>query len=362
MKNLVFSLFLVLTAVSLFGQNKRHEIRLKQPGHSISTDFSFNEILDKRFITDNVGYVQKGLTNRKVVADIKGGFNRTVSDFINEMINPRGDAEELSCIIHEFNVAELTTFTKESGICRISIEIARKIGSEYYSLGNFYAEIEEGKLDATGSHHKRISSALLNCITQFMHSEWKQQEGYLIDLESNSPNCDLTTVPKAGLYASFNRICSGHTLDYNLNTLTPIDYKQAERYEHISSKDASQETSRVMYISDGTDIYMHASRYSYNSYYVKAQAYGRFLYFEDYLSSAGALAEASPITALVTTGTRGIVLDTTNGKIAVLTNNLLRELSQDYPDIYQVYLSSEQKRADKKQVILALNQAYHSAG
>ncbi|MEL7423281.1 MAG: hypothetical protein AAFN81_09845 [Bacteroidota bacterium] len=361
MKNLVSFLFLLLVTTSLFGQSKRHEIRLKQPTHSVSTDFFFNEILDKRFITDNVGYVQKGLTNRKVVAGIKGGFERAITDFINEMINPRGGAEELSCIIHEFNVAELTTFTKESGICRITIEIARKVGSEYYSLGNFYAEIEEGKLDATGSHHKRISNALLNCITQFMQSEWKQQEGYLIDLRDDSPNCDLTSVPKAGLYASFNRMCSGHPLDYNFNALIPIEYKQAERYEHISGSEANQETSNVMYISDGTDIYMHASRYSYNSYFVKAQAYGRFLYFEDHLSSAASLAAASPITALVTTGKRGIVLDTTNGKIAVLTNNFLRELTQDHPDIFQTYLGSEQKRADKKQVIMALNQAYHSA-
>lgn len=358
MNKIVLSLLLITLVLPLFGQNKRHEIRLRYQNSPISTDFLFNEIIDKRFVIDNIGYVQKGLTNRKVLANLKGDFEETVGDFIGEMINPRDASKVLSCIIHEFNVSEVTTFSTEAGICRITIEIAKKVDSVYYSLGSFYAEIEERKLDATGSHSDRISSALFNCIAQFAQSEWEKQEGYEIDLKNYSPNCNLENIPSPGLYSSLNRLCSNQALDTFINELNPIDYNKAERYRYVPTKSLEREKRSVMYISDGIDIYMHASRYSYDSYFIKAEAYGKFLYFEDHLSNVAGLAEASPVTALLTTAKRGIILDTTNGKIAVLTNNFLRELLADNPKIYNAYLESEQKTEDKKRAILELNETY----
>lgn len=338
---------------SLNAQGKQHKIKLKATVDPISTDFQFSEILDKRVIRDNIGYVQKGLANKKVPAVFEKSLETSLGVLLDEIIVPVDPVTSLSCIIHEFTVSELTTFNTEKGICRISMEIARKKGSSYYSLGTFYAEVEEGRMDATKSHINRICAVLQRCLLDFNLSGWRESEGYLIDLSVYTGNCQLAEIPEPGIYSSLNAICGGLPGEPLAHSLVSIDFKKADRYELVSSGDSN--TRNAMFVSDGEDIYMHASRYSYQDYFIKAIARGRYLYFEDFTSSSPSLSEVSPVGGLLTTSVRGIIVDTSTGKISILTDGFMEKLVEDHPSIGPFYNQSKKELSDKKRVILELN-------
>lgn len=355
---LLFFFLLGITFVS-FGQKKFHVITLEKEVDPVSTNIKCVEVIDRRLIKTNIGFAQKGLSNRKVLAQLEGPFEETVKRTVNRIMASEENAQEVVFVIHEFNVSERTSAMKERGICRIEIEFAVKKDSSYFSLGSHFFGREQGGADVTKKHPDRILTCLSKCIEKFMESGWDGSLGEEIDLSELSANAyDFTQIPEKGLYASFNTLGRNKPMpDFENEFFRQDEKTKIERYI-FKPVDKADKLKRVMFISDGENLYMHASRYCYQKYFIKAQHYGRYIYFEDKFSDANAGVAFGLIGYAATNKSRGIILDTTNGKVSLLDDSLIFNCSKDFPDILAVYKDSKRKLADRKKAIIQINEKY----
>ena len=159
MKKLLSIIFL-FSVFNAYSQTKSHSIELgiKQP--VVNADINCIKVIDKRLVKNNIGFVQKGLVNRKVAAVFSEDFSTYLQGQINTLITDNPNQQDLVLIFHELNVSELTGAVSEKGFCGMEIEFARQKDTSLYSLGSFTFEIEEKSLDVTNRHFNRIINRL----------------------------------------------------------------------------------------------------------------------------------------------------------------------------------------------------------
>ena len=97
--------------------------------------------------------------------------------------------------------------------------------------------------------------------------------------------------------------------------------------------------------SDGKEIFINASNYSFENYFVKSRLMGRYIYFQDIISPPGI--ETGYLYGAVggaivagATKRRGIVLDTKTGITHVLTQNKLEYILSEHPTLLNEYQNS----------------------
>ena len=199
----LFSIIILFSFINTYAQTESHAIELgiKQP--VVNADINCIKVIDKRLVKNNIGFVQKGLANRKVAAVFSENFSTYLQGQINTLITDNPKQQDLVLIFHELNVSEKTGAASENGFCRMEIEFARQKDTSLYSLGSFSTEIEEKALDVTNRHYFRIIAGLMICIEKFNATDWKNNEGELID-DNQSVTYDYKTIPEEGLYSSFS--------------------------------------------------------------------------------------------------------------------------------------------------------------
>ena len=350
--------FLMIFTYLLHAQSDVHIVKLNITNPLIR-GLKCVEVIDKRIATENIGFAQKGMMNRKVAVQLEGPFNTYLKENINKIFFDEENPKELVFIFHELNVAERTTAFSEVGFCRMDIEFAEYRGEELYSLGRFDYEIEKGGMsDVTKKHADRIVGCLQKCIVAFYQSDWKNVEDKLINFNEEKKETLNTynyhKIPKKGVYASFSKLGKEEPIeDVNFRVVKIPDFPKLERYKIVGMD--KKEARKVMFISDGENIYIHSTRYCALNHFTKSKHLGKYIYFEDRYSDPGATMALGLLGAAASNTLRGIVLDTTTGLTSILKQDSLIILLLEHPIILDDYNKSKGKLADRRKALVQLN-------
>lgn len=366
-RNLLILNFVFLFFTLSYSQKTPHKVDLKNYILTpVKTNFVCSKVIDKRLITNNIGFAQKGLENKKVPAILNGDFGKVIKDHANLIIKKNQNPEHIIFIIHELNVSERTSGMSEKGICNIEIEFIKEIDTMYYSLGTYTQQIEEKGIDVTNRHGDRITKGLRNCILDFNNSDWINKTNLeRIDLNEAIHPYNFKIIPAKGLYLSFSKMGKNEPMaEFDIRFGQVERGSKLQRYD-LKIMDKENKNKRVMFISDGRNIYMHASRYCYRKYFIKAKHIGRYIYFEDRFSgndatlalTFGVEVLGATISISATSKMRGMVLDTTNGQVSLLTQSkLVSLLKEDHKEILEEYKRSKRKRKDRESALIKLNE------
>ncbi len=360
LKKLLTITCLLLFATISHAQNKEHTVVLNQNIVPVETNFVCSEVIDKRLIKDNIGFAQKGLGNRKVIAKLDGDIEEVIKNNANKIILEDEKPDNIIFIIHELTVSERTTAMSERGMCIMEIEFVKRVDSTYYSLGTFSDEIEEGGMDVTKKHGKRISKCLKNCIIDFTESDWMNNRlKEEIDIEEEIFYAyDYKVIPPKGMYSSFAKMGKGEPMEEFEKTFQRIRESGYIQQYFLKAVDRENKNKKVMFVSDGEGVYMHASRYCYQNHFIKARHIGKYIYFEDQFSNANATVAFGLLGAAMSNKKRAIILDTTNGEVSLLTEAKLYAIAEGQKEIIQEYKKSKKKMKNREIALMKLNKKY----
>ena len=351
---LIFLFFALSNIVNC--QSEIHEIKLIKSSSPLNTAFRCDTIIDKRLVKTNIGFVQKGLSNRKVTAILLGSFDNLIKQQINEsIIISQKDARGLVFIIHELNVSEITTFYSEKGVCKVEIEFAYLRDGKYFTLGSFYSEVERGGLDVTKRHNERINMALTQCIIAFINSDALSEPEEEIDISRpRDLSYDFSQIPKRGYYTSFRDLAKNKILENFHPKFIQLNSTKIIRYR-LRTPDKWHKSKKVAFVSDGKSIYIHSSSYCHLNYYLKAIHHGKYIYFEDRYSDPNATIAFGLAGAALSNSKKSIVLDTTNGNIQIMDDKEMYILLENHQSILERFMKSERKIGDIEKAIIMLN-------
>lgn len=348
MKKINFILLFLVSTNFIFAQ-KQHKVTLTPSTINLqSRQFFVKDIIDARPNKETIGYAQKGLSNRRVNANFSEPFTVHLQKAFDKMMPAQEGLTPVLAKVHNLYVSETTTAWKETGIAEIGIEFLSIDSTSSYG---FYQAVEKKNgADVTKNHDKRILTALTSCLTQ-LTNKWDMPNTEVLDFTTVvfDPNQPI----KKGVYLSFSDFILNEPLDTIEVAIEKLN-KKADLYKITHTK-TEKKLKKVYGVFDGTDFYLNAAQYSYQTHFTKAQFKGRFIYFEDKVSNTGATIAFGLIGALASAKTIGVVLDTETGLISELTRDYLAIILKEYPELRKMYNDSDKKLPVKKAIVKKLN-------
>ncbi len=177
--NKIYLFFLpILIYANGFSQQK--SIELKQEKFIIPhQDFYIANVTDNREKKDDIGFVYKGLFNKKTRAYFKGGLEYQFSKYLSNNQTDRILNEPIVLKVVEFNISEKTNSVYEFGYVNIKAEFYRieddnlKKVFEIETSETGSAMDNENGFDVTKGHEQRIRKVLIKCLEEFSKSNWK---------------------------------------------------------------------------------------------------------------------------------------------------------------------------------------------
>lgn len=358
MHKIIYLLPFLLLSLNLIGQSDQHVVHLTAPKQLNNLGFEIAEVLDRRIDKSNIGFAQIEQSSKRVPAIFPEKFEPYIDRTLKELSNSTG--EKITIIIHEFFVAEYTKAASTQAKFRIQMEFAKLVDGQLYSVGFSEQEIEGAGEYVEIRYGKMIMTGLKRCLKNFARTDWKTIEGERIDSNLEF-NFDYTKTPKRGLYSSFAKMARNEPFMETGFVVRGTSSNLELKYHKFMLEDERRRTlkKRIMGFSYSNNIYIQASTYYHGSYFVRALLVGKYLYFEDRFSSdevAGMM--FGLVGRMATNSAKGIILDTENGFVVILSDHEMNELLKKYPSIKESYLQSKQKLADKKAAIEAINALY----
>lgn len=345
--------FILIFSLTSQAQKKPHIVELDIKKKLSISDFYISKVIDNRIIKSNIGYAQKGLTNKKVPALLPDSLENYLKQKLNLLLQKNDSSLPIVVVVDEFNVSEQTSAFSEKGRFRAQLQFAKEDNNKLYSLWYVEAEVESGGLDVTKKHDERIIKGLKKCIEEFSNSGWKDRKGELIEFESQT-SFNYKKMPKSGLYSSFSQLSRNEPSIEKSYQIKMSKGKKYPKYK-VFDENGKKLNKKVMFISDGKNIYINAYRYSYDSHFVKSKIIGKYVYFEDRISDSGATVAFGLLGAAISNKARGIVLDTQNGLVYLLTKKNTLKILEPYPELKKKYLKSKKKDKITESIIKEIN-------
>lgn len=327
--------------------------------------FFIAQVLDKRVKKTDIGAVLSG--TKIVKANFSNPFTEELHRAFDIMAPYIFSSIPLTVVINSFAIQEHTEAGDNVGTTTLELEVFN-YQDTLTSLAKIHTKKSKIAGNVTRKHPKIILEALEDCLQQINKIRLDTQQ-IVQDFEFSLDNI------KEGIYSSASAFFTNRPIEdggfrmKNRNVSGKYD-----RYE-LEYNDKNRPITDVFVVYNNGKIYLNSVQYSATSKkpknsFVKAELTGVYIYFEDRVSKlkgssavvagvaggiVGGLVGGGAI-GLASMQKTGILLDTKNKELLLLTLDNLVELTNDYPKIREKYNESKRKIADKKQVIKDLNQ------
>lgn len=352
-------LFLFCTIIG-YSQTEKHLIsidKLMDETESLDfkRDFYIKGIWDNRLFKENIGFVQKGLGNRKVIADFEGIFGSVLLDYLNQEYPAKiNEQTSIEIVIQNFWISEATGAISESGRADMTVVFCqRNEKGDFNALFTFQDFIESGGgiVDVTSGHPKRIRKLLNKALSEFQKSDWKslkQPELFRFQRLDSTNNILSATIKRKGGYRTFQEFFNNTPTDTTTAFIVePID----ENRVNISDPNKASRRLKLYGYSDGNNIYINSNNYSYDqSHYAKIKTLGRYSLVNDKtfsaLTSSIMTSAFGLLGYLVSTGMKNkveAIIDTKTGLTMPLTYDVLKRLLVPYPQYWKSYENAYQR-------------------
>lgn len=346
-------------------------------------NFSCLKVIDARDNKASIGFVSRGFSKN----DTKIIFPKEFKDYLEitfEKILPKKEENaELVLIFRNLIVSENIGTMNQYAYCNVEIEFARQTDTTLYSLGIFHSNISEKGNNVKYSHSKRVLQALEDCFRKFDKSDWKTNNGNLIQNIETNNLFDYKNIPSKGVYLNYSQMIRKSSLDnINFDIIKNKETNKFVSYEIDFKGEVNPEL--VQFVSDGNSLYINIG----TNEFIQSTSYGNYIYFQGkipititteiaptiYLinvtgagltgaflgivGSAFLTYDSFNSTTKIDTSIKGVVLNTEKGIIKPLTDYYLVEIARDYPELLQEYRASKRELADKENLIIKLNSKF----
>ncbi|MEM1122405.1 MAG: DUF6563 family protein [Bacteroidota bacterium] len=365
MKPSIFSILLTLIPLLICGQNipatyENYYIKPKPKNDDFSERKMYvSKVIDNRKEKEHLGGVLVGNTIYR--AQFKQPFEKTIQAIFLKLFPFQESMLATTVVVNRFLIEEYDGL----GITTVDLQFfANNADSSFFSIQK---SLEIRGKDVTNKHRKVIVDLLSDCFreanfkaTKLLSTKQIQQEASL----------KLTLPLERGIYNNFYEMVTNEPLPNVPITIVKRDKDKMERYDLKYLERDRKRIKKAFAASDGKDLYLNFRSIYYNfkkynneknyqspltnNYYLKAKPYGRYLYFEDKVTSSGASFAFGMLGALAAIRKVGFVLDTEDGTIQLLDTDFLREITKGKQDIKDIYNDSEKKLEDKEAVLKAL--------
>ncbi|MDX2305699.1 MAG: hypothetical protein NW226_23030 [Microscillaceae bacterium] len=267
-------------------------------------DFYIAEVIDQRVQQDMIGFVQKGMMNKRVLANLEQGVAKCLMNYFNWSLPKKEDTHKAIILaVYQLYIGEKTGMFKETGWAKVSLGFGIKENGIYKELFKIHAQVENNGLDVTAAHPNRIKKAILQCLEGFASQTPPPLESAAMEEDTEKieempvPNFENMDSPyakeadiensiftctsrKKGVYKNFDEFIHNNpsTLDFRVG-LKEGFYAQLYDLQNKRLKDAYG-------FCDGENLYINTSLYSMKKDFVKVLEVGRYIaWLDQYLDN-----------------------------------------------------------------------------
>nr|WP_309759109.1 DUF6563 family protein [Flavobacterium sp.] len=360
--NRLFVLFFATVASYGFSQNKPefHLISLKDKSDkALGFDFYVEKVYDGRQFKENIGTVQKGGFNRKVLANFEKSLSEEFFDYLS-IICPKDEKKpKISIRVNDLFISELTRAMSETGYATIEIDVIESKEGTDYIVGSYIATTESNGMDVTGKHDERLKKVLQECLTNYLKTNVSEKTKVAFEVDQNIKNKTIVNLPPKGVYLTYLDVLNGKPNDdANFEIVN-----KKERFYLLNKVTRSEEMNYYGF-SDGENFYINVSKYASSRYYSKTEIINSKYFIENVIYNPNnaiamgamfgligvAIASASSDSSIP------MLIDCYTGQPSFLSNGEMKAMLSSYPELLQEYKNSDKSSYAKKNILKKLYQ------
>ena len=352
-----FIVLCIAFSVSSFSQNRSeiHKISLKDE-RDTALDFNFyvENVYDGRQFKENIGTVQKGGFNRKVLADFEQSLVEDLSDYLT-IICPKDDTKSsISIRVNDLYISELTRAMSETGYATIAIDIIENQNGVNYVVGSYNASAESNGMDVTRRHDERIKKGLIECLTKYRNATDSEKIAVTFIANEVTKNKTILEAPAKGLYFTYVDVLNNKPLDDSAFKIT----NKRERF-YLFNESTKLSESNYYGFSDGLNFYVNVAKYANSPYYAKSEIIGGKYFIEDVVyNSNNAIAMGAmfgllgvAIASATSDSSIPMMIDCYTGQPLFLSNAEMKVFLSSNSELLREFKNSDKTSASKKQIL-----------
>lgn len=357
MKKTALLVFLTLYSHIALSQSKTDYYTISL--HTDATEamelpFYIEEVYDGRQYTDNIGTVQKGIANRKVLARFEKDFLTEVKDYLFTAYPKLEGRVPIAVRVNDLYISEYTAKSEETGYAAAVIDVIVKQDGISYIEGSYGGNIENSAMDVTAKHPDRIRRALDKCLAKYEVTPDEDKTHIVFD---NTVVRREIGKPAKGVYVSYLDMVKNTPKDDSGFNVTNKDNKY-----YLINTTNSQKAENYYAFSDGETVYLNVGKYAGEKYYAKTERVADKYYIEHVAYDQYRMAALVTMYQLVGSylaetvvndTTMPMLVDIYSGQPFFLSNGDIKKLLAPYPDLLKQYKDSKKTPQDIKAVITA---------
>lgn len=355
MRKIIITLLLAICGTGLFAQAdkevKYHHISLESKD-DVPLDYRYyvERVFDGRQFRGNIGTVQKGPFNNKVLAKFDKPFEQELKDYLMKVLPVRDSSMAISLRINDLYISELTEAISETGYASVVADIIVNKEGRDFIVATVSANVEGGGLDVTGKHDDRIKQALIKCIAKF--EIIPEEEMLQMPFDAAAPmEKTVMGMPAKGVYVSYTDMLKNAPRDDSEFYLSEENGKF-----YIINKYTGSKAEDYYAYSDGEAVYLNVSKYARDKYYAKTEMIGNKYFIEDVIynpNNAIAMGAMFGVLGAIVFSSVGdatvpMMIDSNSGQPIFLSNAEIRTMLSPYPELWKEYKKSNRKTQDIK--------------
>lgn len=350
------TLLLVVFTTTLFSQTDIdfHKISLKDKKDVLlGYNFYIENVIDGRQFKGNIGTVQKGAFNRKVLANFETSLVEEFSNYLGVICPKDENKPNISIRINDLYVSELTRALSETGFATIVVDVLEIKDGVSYSVGTYNASTESNGMDVTNKHDERIKKVLQECLNSYVKTADVDKTRIVIDSNTASVTNKVLSVPNKGIYLSYSDVLHDRPSD---DSNFEISNKSNKFY--LMNKSSKEKEMNYYGFSDGETFYINVSKYANSKYYAKSEMIGGKYFIEDVLYNVNNVAAMSAmfglVGALIATSDTSVpmLIDCNTGQPTFLSKNEIKTMLSPYPELLKEYKKSSKTNTDIKNILV----------
>ena len=316
--------------------------------------FYIEEVYDGRQFTDNIGTVQRGMTNRKVLARFDKPFITEVKDYLVKAYPKMEGRVPVSVRINDLYISEHTDKHTETGYAAVVMDVITTQEGTPYITGTYGGNIESEGSDVTGAHPENIKKALNKCLAKYEVTP--EEDKQRIAFDNSAPQKRIIGTPARGIYVSYLDMVNNTPKD-DAN----FDVRAKDDKYYLINKTNSKKADDYYAFSDGETVYLNVSKYAGSKYYAKTERVADKYFIEHIaydqnrmitLVAMYQLVGAFAAEKIAGDTTMPILVDCYSGQPFFLSNSEIKTLLEPYPDLLKQYKDSKKTSGDIKDVII----------
>lgn len=349
----VIAILLFISSFSGFSQSeiKYHKISLEDKNDTpIGLNFSISKVYDGRQFKENIGTIQKGAFNKKVLADFEKPLEEEILNYLSVILPPSN--KNIAIRINDLYVSEITKAFSETGFATIVLDVIEQKDGADFIVGTYSYTAEGNGMDVTNKHDDRLKEALIQIMTEYKNTSQDKKTQIAFDANQIIANRTLVEKPKKGIYLTYADVL-------NEKPFTE-DFNFSNKKEQYFIMDASgKDKSNYFGFSDGDNFYINVSKYANAKFYAKTAIVGNKYFVEDVVYNPNSVAAAGAMFGVIGvlvassagSGSVPMLIDCYSGQPIFLSNSEIKTLLKPQPELYKEYKDSKKTNEDIKKIL-----------